>query len=56
MKLDLSAENAGEAVDTPVLAVESQEVMPFKARAADRWSMVEATMRSVPVAVVKPGK
>jgi hypothetical protein len=36
--------------------VESQEVVPFKARAADRWSMVEATMRSVPVVVVKPGK
>ena len=38
------------------LAVESQEVVPIEARAADRWSMVEATMRTVPVVVVKPGK
>src|SRR6267142_6321076 len=38
------------------LAVESQEVVPFKTRAADRWSMVEATMRPVPVVVVQPGK
>jgi hypothetical protein len=38
------------------LAVESQEVVRFKAGAADRWSMVEATMRPVPVVVVKPGK
>jgi hypothetical protein len=29
---------------------------PIEARAADRWSMVEATMRAVPVVVVKPGK
>jgi len=36
--------------------VESQEVVPFKTRAADRWSMVEATMRAVPVVMVKPGK
>jgi len=36
--------------------VESQEVVPVEARAADRWSMVEATMRAVPVVVVKPGK
>jgi len=36
--------------------VESQEVVPIEARAADRWSMVEATMRTVPVVVVKPGK
>lgn len=36
--------------------MESQEVVPIEARAADRWSMVEATMRSVPVVVVKPGK
>ena len=36
--------------------MESQEVVPIKARAADRWSMVEATMRPVPVVVVKPGK
>ena len=38
------------------LAVESQEVVPIKTRAADRWSMVKATMRAVPVVVVKPGK
>jgi hypothetical protein len=38
------------------LAVESQEVVPVEARTADRWSMVEATMRAVPVVVVKPGK
>src|SRR6185437_301786 len=38
------------------LAVESQEVVPIEARAADRWSMVEATMRTVPVVVVKPGQ
>ena len=38
------------------LAVESQEVVPFKTGAADRWSMVEATMRAVPVVVVKPRK
>jgi hypothetical protein len=38
------------------LAVESQEVVPVEARAADRWSMVEATMRTLPVVVVKPGK
>jgi hypothetical protein len=37
-------------------AVESPEVVPFKTRAADRWSMVEATMRPVPVVMVKPGK
>jgi hypothetical protein len=36
--------------------VESQEVVPIEARAADRWSMVEATMRAVPVVVVKPRK
>jgi len=36
--------------------VESQEVVPVEARAADRWRMVEATMRTVPVVVVKPGK
>jgi hypothetical protein len=36
--------------------VESQEVVPIEAGAADRWSMVEATMRAVPVVVVKPGK
>jgi len=36
--------------------VESQEVVPVEARAADRWSMVEATMRAVPVVVVQPGK
>ena len=36
--------------------MESQEVVPFKTRAADRWSMVEATMRPVPVVMVKPGK
>lgn len=39
-----------------LLAVESQEVVPIKAGAADRRSMVEATMRAVPVVVVKPGK
>jgi hypothetical protein len=38
------------------LTVESQEVVPVEARTADRWSMVEATMRAVPVVVVKPGK
>src|SRR5579864_5698106 len=38
------------------LGVESQEVVPFKARTTDRWSMVEATMRAVPVVVVQPGK
>ena len=38
------------------LAVESQEVVAIETRAADRWSMVEATMRTVPVVVVKPGK
>src|SRR5882724_3138327 len=38
------------------LTVESQEVVRFKTRAADRWSMVEATMRPVPVVIVKPGK
>src|SRR5213595_1495933 len=38
------------------LAVESQEVVLFKTRAADRWSMVETTMRSMPVVVVKPGQ
>jgi len=38
------------------LGVESQEVVPIEARAADRWSMVEAAMRTVPVVVVKPGK
>src|SRR6185312_8926816 len=38
------------------LAVESQEVVPIEARASDRWSMVEATMRTVPVVVVKPGQ
>ena len=37
------------------LAVESQEVVPDQARAADRWSMVETTMRAMPVVVVKPG-
>ena len=36
--------------------MESQEVVPIEARAADRGSMVEATMRAVPVVVVKPGK
>jgi hypothetical protein len=38
------------------LAVESQEVVPIKAGASDGRSMVEATMRAVPVVVVKPGK
>jgi hypothetical protein len=36
--------------------VESQEVVPIEAGASDRWSVVEATMRTVPVVVVKPGK
>ena len=36
--------------------MESEEVVPIEARAADRWSMVEATMRAVPVVVVQPGK
>jgi hypothetical protein len=36
------------------LAVESQEVVAVQARAADRRSMVETTMRPVPVVVVKP--
>jgi hypothetical protein len=35
--------------------VESQEVVAVQARAADRRSMVETTMRPVPVVVVKPG-
>jgi hypothetical protein len=38
------------------LTVESQEVVPIKTRAADRRSVVKATMRPVPVVVVKPGK
>jgi len=38
------------------LAVESQEVVPVQARAADRWSMVETTMRTMPVVVAKPGR
>jgi hypothetical protein len=36
--------------------VGSQEVVPIKTRAADRGSMVKATMRAMPVVVVKPGK
>jgi hypothetical protein len=36
--------------------VESQEVVPIQTGTADRRSMVEATMRAVPVVVVKPGK
>ena len=36
--------------------MESQEVVLFKTRAADRWSMVETTMRPMPVVVVKPGQ
>jgi len=35
--------------------VESQEVVPVEARASDRWSMVETTMRTIPVVMVKPG-
>jgi len=34
--------------------VESQEVVAVQARATDRRSMVETTMRPVPVVVVKP--
>lgn len=37
------------------LAVESQEVVAVQARATDRRSMVETTMRPMPVVVVKPG-
>lgn len=36
--------------------MESQEVVPIEAGAADRWNMVEAAMRAVPVVVVKPGE
>ena len=35
--------------------MESQEVVAVQARAADRWSMVETTMRTMPVVVMKPG-
>ena len=35
--------------------MESQEVVPIEARAADRWSKTKATMRTMPVVVVKPG-
>ena len=35
--------------------MESQEVVAIQARAADRWSMVETTMRTMPVVMVKPG-
>ena len=38
------------------LTGESQEVVPIEARAADRWSMVETTMRTMPVVVMKPGE
>ena len=36
------------------LTVESQEVVPIKTGAADRRSMIETTMRAMPVVVVKP--
>ena len=38
------------------LCVVAQEVVPVEAGAADRWSMIETSMRTVPVVLVDPGR
>ena len=35
--------------------MESQQVVPLLARAADGWRVFEASMRTMPVVVMKPG-